>query len=448
MSDFQKLLIFLAIFLFVVPVGSLLSRRSQPIRAIAFGLMIFFTSWSFMIHIAPLPDWTGTARGYALSMVDIFASILLLGMVLDPDTRVSWRPPGAWLYALYFLFVLISGSNAMHLLQWGFEVCKMFWMYVFFLAAYNYLRHARNFWLLIYPICFTLGVVLVYGIYQKYFGGVFQISSTLPHQNSLALYVTLFGCLVLGVLLNEKANPLQIVLLGSAFSASLLLVIFTYSRGGLLCFFLGCGLTGALSMLFNRLTARKLSLSALGMIFVILALSYALPRIISRFQNAPEASYTTRVFLNRAAVRIANDYFLGVGANNFSEYSGPFRHYAAEQHAQVRITEETSPYGPIVESVYLLVAAECGYLGMLALIGWLYYYLALAIRLSFRLRNCYCAGLIIGCVGGLTANYLQSFLEWTLKQYANFYQLMLLFAVISVIWVEQRTIAATRTDDE
>ncbi len=39
----------------------------------------------------------------------------------------------------------------------------------------------------------------------------------------------------------------------------------------------------------------------------------------------------------------------------------------------------------------------------------------------------------IGLAGGLTAIYLESSLEWILKQTNNFYQLMLVFAIIAAI---------------
>ena len=39
----------------------------------------------------------------------------------------------------------------------------------------------------------------------------------------------------------------------------------------------------------------------------------------------------------------------------------------------------------------------------------------------------------IGIAGGLLAIYLQSTLEWVLKQTPNFYELVLIFAIISVM---------------
>ncbi len=436
-----KTFIFLLVFLGVIPSGVFAARSNPLIRFICFALMVYFTSWSWLIHIAPIPEWTGTARGFPLSMSDILAAIVLFSMILDSKCRVSLCPPGGLLYGIYFFFALLSGVNAIYILPWGFEIAKMAWMYLFFLAAYNYLKNTRELWPLVYVICATVGILVCYGIYQKYLGGHYQVRSTFPHQNSLTLYISLFGALLLGILLNEKTNFKQTALLCGAMVASTLLILFSFSRGGLAAYFWGLALTGILSVLISRMTPKKILLTITGIMVIASLTSYALPRIIHRFQYAPEASKSTRINLNKAAVRIANNYFFGVGANNFSEYSGPFRDYAREQWAEAKITEETEPTGGIVETIYLLVAAEFGWLGLLALLAWFFYYLILAARLCRFLRNSVCVGVAIGCTGGLIANYTQSLIEWSLKQYSNFYQLMLIFALVGVLWTERKRIA-------
>ncbi len=442
MSDLLKTLIFLIVFLGVIPSGAIIAKSNPLIRMICFCLMVYFTSWSWLIHIAPIPDWTGTARGIALSMSDILSMIVLFSMMLDRNCKVTFKPPGTFFYMLYFLFAVISVHNAVHVLQWGFEIAKMIWMYFFFVSAYNYLKNTRDLWVLVYTVCATLGILFGYGVLQKYFLGIYQVMSTLPHQNSLSLYVSLFGALLLGVLLNEKTSSFQTALLCCGLLWSTLLIFFTFSRGGLLAYFWGLAVVGSLSVVMSRMTTKKIVLAVAGILVVTGMASYALPRIINRFRNAPVASKVTRVNLNRASTRIANDFIFGIGANNYCEYSGPFREYAREQWENTKIWEDSSPYGGIVESVYLLVAAEFGWGGLAALLMWFLFYLYLGFRLCFYLRGKICVGIAIGCTGGMIANYTQSLIEWSLKQYANFYELMLIFAVVAVVWTERKSIAA------
>ena len=47
-------------------------------------------------------------------------------------------------------------------------------------------------------------------------------------------------------------------------------------------------------------------------------------------------------------------------------------------------------------------------------------------------------GVAIGCTFGLLANYFQSAIEWSLKQYNNFYELMFVFALVAALSVYRK----------
>ena len=176
------------------------------LRHVFFAGMLFFTTNDYSINIYPLPTWTGTARGYAFTAVSFCAVPLLMSMILSTKYKVRLFPPGVFFYFLYYLAILISGINAVHMHQWGFEVYKMFWMYITFLAAFNYLNNCKNLTFFAYLVCSILIILFLIGFDQKYRGGRFQIRSTFPHQNSLSLYLEPFGLLALGILMNEKMN--------------------------------------------------------------------------------------------------------------------------------------------------------------------------------------------------------------------------------------------------
>jgi hypothetical protein len=444
MSPLVKTIAFLFLFLYVLPFMTALCLMFPLLRHLCFAGMFYFTSNEYSMNILPMPKWTGTARGYAFSAVSLFAIPLLMSLVLDVRRKVRFFPPGWFFYFLYCFAILLSGLNAIHLHQWGFEVCKMFWMYITFLAAFNYLNTTKDLKFFIYLVCCILLTVFLIGVYQKYRLGKYQISSTFPHQNSLSLYLEIFGLLALGVLMNERISRLLFFLTLASFSSSLVLIIFTYSRGGLVVFFGGVAIVCGLSILFNGFSPRRLLLMLVGLVFVLSMTGYALPRIIQRFNKAPEASKSTRINLAIAAKRIANDYTFGVGANNFSEYSGPARNYAREMYvnATPAFLETSTGRGGIVETIYLLVAAECGWWGLGTLILWfLYYYFVDAINI-FVLRKKPCSGIAIGIFGGLTCNYWHSSLEWSLKQYNNFAGQMIIYALIGVIAVNRKSIKA------
>jgi len=443
--EVSKAFIFLTIFLIVIPVGSILASAKPVLRNVAFILMLYFTCWAWMYHIAPIPVWTGTARGFALSMVDIFSSILLLSMIIDSRSRVTLLPLGFWTYLLYFFFILLSGIHAKYPIIWGFEVVKMCWMYIFFLAAYNFIINYKSLWLIVYTVIGILIFLLVIAMWQKYIAHTgFQVSSTMPHQNSLALYVSLFGSFLLGIFLNEKISSKQAFWLTAGLFSSSLLIIFTYSRGGILAYAIGLSIVIGVTVVLRGFTSRGIFVLLLMFVGGLFIVSYAMPNLIRRFYGAPDISRITRERLAKAAIRIADVHFLGVGANHFSIYSGPFYEYAAEIHEQRRNVDEDStwPLGGIVETIYLLVAAECGWLGMVSLLIFFFYYLSRVFLELFYLRHCECFGVAAGIFGGLCSNYIHSLAEWSLKQYGNFYQLMFVFALIAAIWVSRKNIGA------
>ena len=74
----------------------------------------------------------------------------------------------------------------------------------------------------------------------------------------------------------------------------------------------------------------------------------------------------------------------------------------------------------MVETTYLLVGAECGFLGLAALLLWYLYHLFQGIIQAYKWRKTEYFYLLPGLIGGLTSNYLQSTLEWVLKQQINF----------------------------
>ena len=435
MNPSVRIIAILVLFIYMLSFMTAICCYFPVFRHIFFAGMLYFTTNNCSVSIYPIPLWRGTERGYTFTAVSLFAVPLLMSMILSMKYKVRLFPPGFFFYFLYFLAILVSGINAVHVHQWGFEVCKMFWMYVTFLAAFNYLYNCKDLTFFVYIVCSILIILFLVGLDQKYRLGKYQVRATFAHQNSLSLYLEQYGLLLLGILMNEKMSRRLFLLSLLAFGGSVLLIIFTYSRGGLVVYFGGIAIVCAVSILLNGFSVRRLILMLVGMLVVLSIVGYALPRIIQRFTKAPEQSKNTRIGLAIAAKRIANDYTLGVGANNFSEYSGTKHNYSTTEFFTPK--NETSG---LVETIYLLVAAECGWWGLGALIMWFLYYYFSAIISMFVLRKRPCNGFMIGAFAGLTCNYWHSTLEWSLKQPNNFAGQMIFYAMIAVIAVHRKNI--------
>ncbi len=436
MNPIVKLLLFFVVIGVFLPVGIALARSMEKVRTALFMTMIFFTCWLFLIHIAPDPEWRGTARGYAFSQVDFFSVVIIGSLLFIDDYKFVFFPRGTWLYLLYFAFGLISGVNALNVSAWGYEVFKMVWMYVFFIACYNFINFHRDLHGIIYTIAATLIFMLIIGLYQRYVWGLFQITSTFPHQNSMGMYVIVFTSIMLGVIFNERVGGVfGYTLVCVGFVCGCMLLIFSLSRGGLMCFCIAILLVIIFSIGYNGWSRKRIAIMSIMMICTCVLAVKAAPRIYERFVSAPESSKITRINLALGAKRIANDHVRGVGLNNFSKYSGPYSPYTPEQYATMseKAKADFGP-GPVVETTYLLVAAECGWIGLGALLLWFLAYWRMMFLNVVYLQFRPCFGIAVGVFAGWSSNMVQSSLEWSLKQYSNFYELMFIFALTAVMF--------------
>ena len=157
-----------------------------------------------------------------------------------------------------------------------------------------------------------------------------------------------------------------------------------------------------------------------------------LPRIIERFLYAPEASGNTRVELALCAREMIMDKpWTGVGINNWGIKINEPYDYALRAGRNPNRGEDFRD--GIVETVYLLVGAECGVPALLAMLLWFLWYWVSCLRLLKRLKNTPYFFIPAGLLGGLTAAYAQSCFEWVLRQQLNLICIMFLFATVSYL---------------
>jgi O-antigen ligase len=210
----------------------------------------------------------------------------------------------------------------------------------------------------------------------------------------------------------------------------------SYSRGAFAVMPFGYGITLLVCLLDRRhamRTFRRLLPIALVALLGVFAI---LPRIVQRFATAPKASGDTRVELAYCAWEMIKDEPLrGVGINNWSlkmDAEHPYQDNAS------KIVGRELDYTGIVETVYLLVGAECGIPALVAMLVWFGWYWVSCVKLLRRLMRTRWYFVPAGILGGLTANYMQSVLEWVLRQQMNIICLLFMFAIISYLNTDWR----------
>jgi len=157
-----------------------------------------------------------------------------------------------------------------------------------------------------------------------------------------------------------------------------------------------------------------------------------LPRVIERFKNAPEASGLTRLELAGTAWEmIKAEPWTGVGINNWGiKVNLPYE-YALKAGRKTNRGEDFKD--GIVETVYLLVGAECGIPALVAMVAWFLWYWVSCLRLMRKLKGTRWFFIPAGLFGGLTAVYAQSVFEWVLRQQLNLICIMFMFAILSYL---------------
>jgi hypothetical protein len=431
LSEYKYFIFFLTL-IFMVPIGVFLASTSKFFEKVILFMMIFFTCrLTESIHFVSRESYRGTSRGFEVGLVDLVVLVLFLVIVIrrGSDFKIKLLPPGSYLYFIYFAFSLASITNAYEPLYSYFEAFKMIRMYFYFWVLYNYFNSYERIALAIHFIPAIIIYIFIVALYQKYRLGIYQISGPLPHQNSLCMYMTILSAIMFSQLLNEKrASILKSTFIFFMFGIGSLLVFFTLSRAGMVCYIGGC-LTVLLLSYASGFEMKKLIVTAMIGFGAIIAVAAMINTVLQRFETAPAQSKITRYNLAIAAVNMANDKFLGIGLNNFGvKVNKPWpysKHLDKEKDKKFK--------EGLVETVYLMIAAETGWINLVAFAVFILYYYIMNFINVFRFVNTEYQYFAIGLAGGLASIYVQSSLEWVLKQSPNFYQLMFCFAIIAAM---------------
>ncbi|MFA7542834.1 MAG: O-antigen ligase family protein [Candidatus Cloacimonadaceae bacterium] len=424
--------IFFFITLFLgVPLGCYLANRYPKVERFIFIMMIFFTVRMEDINFVSRETFRLSSRGFEVGMVDICVLILLYFTIKNRGYFRLKLPPGSWLYFLYFAFSALSMVNSIEPLFSWFELWKMLRMYVFFFTVYNYLNSFVKVDYLLPALAITNIYIFIEVIYQKYFLGKFQSYGPFPHQNSLVMYSIILGSIFLAYVMNaEYFSRRNLAFWLLMFFMATVNIVATLSRAGLVLYAVSLAIVLALSFL-SHINSRKVTITLILFFLGIAFMAKAWNSIQERFVTAPMESAEVRKDLAYAAVNMAEAKTLGVGLNNFGVAINPPYEYGS--HIPMIDPEDEEEQNGLVETIYLMIAAECGWHTMVVFIIFIFYYYFMSVANFFNYQNNPYQFIPIAFTGSLLAIYLESTLEWVLKQTNNFYQLMLVFALISAL---------------
>lgn len=425
-----KYFIFFLAMLSVIPLSLMLLISPKLMKICVFCMPLCF--WKFQstaINFFTNLHYKGTSLGYEISIVHLLAIALLIAMFLR-QWPLKFFFPGVMLYILFFIACALSIFVSPNKLYSGYELFKMVTLLITFLSLTNYFYMTHDFDSFLYGVSILIIINFFISLEMKYLTGIPQVRGIFPHQNSMGMFMSLTGNIFLARVINNKDSIYKSAFFLCIFLMTFLCGLFTYSRGTIACFPIGTVITIILTVVFHS-TSKALIILSVTSILGIFAILYSFPTIVNRFTRAPEASGETRKFFAEIAVNIIKDKpILGGGVNTWSIVAMNPQYNPYLKHSYFNRTTE---FLGIVETTYLLVGAECGLLGLSTLLCWYFYYLFHTIFQSFRWRKTEYFYLLAGLGGGFTANYLQSILEWVLKQSINFCMLFWCFGIIAVL---------------
>ena len=396
------------------------------------------TSINFFSH----EKYPGSARGMEVSLIHLLSFAILVALLLRGKLRRMFPDGGYRLYFLYFLLCLPSlASAADGLIAW-FEIWKMIMLFIFYLSVYSYLKATDD----VQSVLVSLAMFTVFNfivVAKQHYSGVFQPAGVFPHRNCMSMAQLLLGPLFFAYFLSHGTKTKVDKFCSLAFPLSAIATMWSYSRGAIAMVPVGYGITALACAWDGKGLGRKIKKIAPLVLLAGFGVFAMLPRLINRFTNAPESSANTRIELAHCAWEmIKENPVFGVGINNWSINMGP--EYPYQDRAAETLGVKLN-YRGIVETVYLLICAECGIPALLGFIVWLLWYWFVCLRLLKRLRGTRWYFIAAGLLGGFTANYLQSTLEWVLRQQLNLICLMFTFALATYLNTNWRKLAEEKS---
>ena len=392
------------------------------------------TSINFFSH----EEYPGSSRGMEVSLIHLLSFALLLAFLVRGKIRRLFPETGYRIYFIYFLLCLPSVVMAANGLFAWFEVWKMIVLFIFYHMVYTYLKTTDDVQSVLVSLAlFTM--INFFVVAKQHYGGIYQPAGVFPHRNCMGMGMLLFGPLFYAYFLSRELKTKTDKFCAAVFPLAALATFWSYSRGAITLIPVSYGITTLACTRDGKDMGGKIKKLVPLAVVAFLGILVLLPRLVDRFENASEASANTRVELAHCGWEMIKDNpIFGVGINNWSINMGP--EFPYQDRAGDALGVKLN-YNGIVETVYILICAECGIPALLGFLVWLLWYLFVCLRLLRRLRGTKWHFIAAGLLGGLTANYLQSILEWVLRQQLNFICLMFMFALISYLNTSWRKLA-------
>lgn len=411
-----------------VPFIAFTSTVSSTMKRVFFGLMVvsFLFGSATSINLMSMEYYRGPVRGFEITLADLVAWGLSIGMLLRSGSAIVWRPRfffpllGFFLYATYTVFAAGNSILGWFVIWQLLRMGLMYWCTVNFFVTEGV--SSKSIRTLVWAYVVTGFLLALITFKQKYIDGIYRAWAFFDHSNTIPSFAVILLCVLLVWLLHAKDVGIWTFLMTLAAALGLIFAIFaTGSRTGMV----GAGVLVVGSLIISNRrnpSLRTKRTTGLILVFMLVGVLFVADTVIDRFMNAPPASEEARNEFELAAIMMADDHKTGVGLNLYSKVLTETRKY--REHIAVMRYEEQAG---VAHHIYLLTAAEMGYGGMVAFIGLLVLFLGNMVVYGLR-WNTLEQRLLLALAMGFAMVCAIGFYEWVLRQSPVLYQTVVALA--------------------
>ena len=405
------------------------------------GFLPFTAGWlNLDASIVNYAGWPGHTKGLIITFLDTMALAILY-----TSAAPLRKLPIFGIFLLYIFSVILSVVVSNQPMMSGLYAFQLVRVVVVFIAVASIMRDPKAIHWLGYGL--AAGAILqgLITIDQR-LSGVVQASGTMGHQNLLGFMLHFVMLPLMALLLAGKMHKLNI--LGVLFA--LIAIALGASRGTVGFAAIGLTLLMGFSMM-RKMTSHKGKILGLS----VLAFAMVTPVVVGtferRFKDFPIelGRDSERVAFERAAKSMWSDHPMGVGANEYVIVSNT-QGYA--QHAGV--IWNYGSRSAHVHQLYLLAAAETGWLGMLSLVCLFGWTVVRGFAFAFGNRRDPRGDVVLGASIAVLVAAFHSFYEWIFVtapvQYVFAISLGIIAGTIRQVNLEKRhnaRMAARRTNN-
>jgi O-antigen ligase len=397
--------------------------RHNPRQSLKFWMLLGFLPFVvgyYHLYMAVISraEWGGYVKGAEVSVLDLVALTLYMSL---PGVR----QPLAFRFsmAFYFLATVLSALQALapwESLFYPWQLARMFLVYATVSKGCADPRVTRA---LMKGMAAALIMEAGLALWQRFGLGLVQVVGTLGHQNLLGIMSHLVILPFFALLLAGPRGPLP----AAVVAAGVIIDICTASRATIGLSAFGFAAIFLLSAI-GKWTPRKARVLLIGAVAIAVLAPAVMASLQQRFDASPidEDSYDEREAYKAAAAMMFSDHPLGIGANQFAVI-GNVGHY----YEKANVPPYARELAGNVHNIYYLVAAETGYLGLLAFLVLLGTPLMVAFRCGWRNLGDDRCNLLLGLGVALLTVYFHSWFEWSLATFPAEYLLAMTMGLVA-----------------